>query len=142
MRRASLVVPIILLLIGACHAASPHAAPPPTGAARVPGAFELVGTVREEATGRPLADVLIVVDSLPTLRAGSGADGQYRIPAVPPGSYLVSARKIGYYTERREVGASCPVVIVDSGGRPIGGGGQCDPDRQVLNFYMRPLVLR
>lgn len=142
MTRSSLVALLVLLPVGACHAAARSATQVPSAAASALETFELVGTVRDEATGRPLAGVLIVVDSLSTLRTVSGADGTYRVPAIPRGSYFVSAHKLGYYVERREVGASCSVVIVDSAGRPISSGGPCDPDRQVLNFSMRSLVLR
>jgi hypothetical protein len=102
----------------------------------------LLGTVREEASGRPVAGVLIVVENLEEIRALTDSAGAYRIPALTYGSYTVTARKIGYYIERREIAASCPVVIVDTAGRPIGGGGPCDPDPQLLNFHLRPHTLR
>lgn len=86
MTRSPLVALLVLLLVGACHAAPRSATQVPSAAASARDTFELVGTVRDEATGRPLAGVLIVVDSLSALRTGSGADGTYRIPAILRGS--------------------------------------------------------
>lgn len=124
----------LLFAIGACKGQRPAvAAPPPSMASP----FELAGIVRDEATGRPLAGVLIVADSLPGRRAATDAVGAYRIVGLPRGTYTVSARTLGYYIERREIQVSCPVTIVDAAGKPIAGGGACDADLLVLNFLLR-----
>lgn len=126
-----------LLALGACRAVRPAPPPPPSAASVRSPVFDLAGVVRDEGTGRPLAGVLVVADALPGHRAITDPAGAYRISGLPRGWYAVSARKVGYYVERREVASDCPVVIVDGAGRPIGGGGPCDPAPQVLNFLLR-----
>ena len=50
----------------------------------------------------------------------------------------MSARKLGYYVERRRIAVSCPVVIVDDHGKVLDDGAPCDAIPATLNFYMRP----
>lgn len=66
----------------------------------------LSGRVTDAATGRPIAAVKVRLEeaALPTT---TGAEGTYRFPAVPAGTYTLTARQIGY--ER----ATRTVVVVD-----------------------------
>jgi hypothetical protein len=127
---------------GACRSSTRGAAVPLSPAASAHEAFDLVGTVRDDISGRAVAHVMITVDKDSTMRAQSDLDGRYRIAAVPMGSHFVSARRIGYYLENREVDATCPVVIDDSAGRPLSDPEPCDAAVQVLNFHMREHALR
>jgi hypothetical protein len=56
------------------------------------GAAVLTGTVRDAATKKPVADVVVTVTS-PALQGEqtvlTDAAGQYRIPSLPPGSYTI-----------------------------------------------------
>lgn len=132
-----------LLLAGAvaCAQAAPRpprvASAPASGANADEAVFNLAGTVRDEETGHPLSGVLVSVDSVDRAKAVTDSAGRYRIPGVPYGTYTVSARTLGYYRERREIGVSCPVVVVDSTGTPLAGLNACGPQRATLNFYLR-----
>ena len=53
------------------------------------------GTVTSQETGAPLAGAAVAVVGT-RLEAAAGADGRYTIAQVPPGSYRVRARLIGY----------------------------------------------
>jgi hypothetical protein len=82
------------------------------------------GTVVEKQSGRPLARALVVVQPL----AGSGGatasvrtnpNGHFEFPALPAGSYLVSAVKTGFasaeYGQKRWSAAGTPVTLAESG---------------------------
>lgn len=72
----------LLLVIGAGPAAAQQAG-------------QIVGTVVDKATGRPVSGVeLSLVGG--TAKAGSDLAGRFRLGAVPPGTYSVLARLIGY----------------------------------------------
>ncbi len=62
-------------------------APPPTGT--------IVGRVSDKKTGSALAGATVVVEGT-SRSATTSSDGRYRIAAVPPGTYTVQARYIGY----------------------------------------------
>jgi TonB-linked SusC/RagA family outer membrane protein len=78
--------------------------PPPVGQAQQareqPGALApetgvITGVVTAQETGVPLAEVRVTVEG--TGRSGtSGPDGRYTIDQVPPGTYRLHARLIGY----------------------------------------------
>jgi TonB-linked SusC/RagA family outer membrane protein len=53
------------------------------------------GTVTDATIGGPLVGVAIMVMGTP-LAATTGPDGQYSIAAVPPGTYRLRARRLGY----------------------------------------------
>jgi len=55
----------------------------------------LVGNVTAARTGEPLGGATIQVDGT-RLGAATAASGSYRIPNVPPGTYTVTARLLGY----------------------------------------------
>ncbi|HEV8357071.1 MAG TPA: TonB-dependent receptor [Gemmatimonadales bacterium] len=65
----------------------------------------VVGTVRDESTGRPVAGALV---SLPDLNRGTTTDetGRYSLTGVPPGPQHLSVRCFGY--ARRELHALVP----------------------------------
>jgi iron complex outermembrane receptor protein len=76
------------------------------------GAQDVTGTIRgvviDSATNQPVADVNVIVEG--TRRgAVTGSDGSYVIGAVPPGTYTVRARRIGF-------GAPAQSVTVTAGG--------------------------
>lgn len=135
----AMVVSLILSALVA-RAGGPMPAPVVFGAPD--STFDLSGVALEEATDRPMASVLIVVESDPPRRATTDAHRGFEFRGVLRGEYTVSARRIGYFVERREIDASCPMVVVDSAGRQIGGGGPCQPQRQRLTFLMRPHTVR
>ncbi|HEX5438155.1 MAG TPA: carboxypeptidase-like regulatory domain-containing protein [Gemmatimonadaceae bacterium] len=107
-----------------------------------PATFDLVGIVRAEVSGHPMPGVLIVVDSSRSHRVVTDSAGRYRITGLPRGSYTVSARRLGYYVERREITVTCPVVVTDEHGKVLSDGGPCDPSPATLNFYLRPHTVR
>lgn len=48
-----------------------------------------------DSTGAPVRDAVVIVQGI-FLRAGSGEAGDYRIERVPPGSYTMRVRRLGY----------------------------------------------
>ena len=81
--------PMVVLLAGAAALTATAAfAQAPTG--------QIQGTVRGQS-GAPLGAVTVTVTA--TRFGGvTGSDGRYTITAVPPGTYRVRARVIGYGT--------------------------------------------
>jgi TonB-linked SusC/RagA family outer membrane protein len=67
---------------------------------RQPGS--IAGTVRDAATGGPLAGVTVAVVGT-RLAGATGAEGRYAIPDVPPGTHQVRARLLGYLAAERAV---------------------------------------
>ena len=55
----------------------------------------ITGAVTDSASGQPLAGVTVFTLNAP-YRALTGDDGRYRIVNVPPGTYSLTARRIGY----------------------------------------------
>lgn len=55
----------------------------------------IAGTVRDATTSAPLAGVTVTATGT-HLAAQTNADGRYTMPAVPPGSYRLRARMLGY----------------------------------------------
>ena len=55
----------------------------------------IAGTVKDSTTGAPVADALVTVVGT-AFTAKTGADGRFTILAVPPGSYRVRVRMLGY----------------------------------------------
>ncbi|HEX9293610.1 MAG TPA: TonB-dependent receptor [Gemmatimonadales bacterium] len=53
------------------------------------------GTVRDAVTSGPLSGVAVIVVGTP-FGATTGPEGQYTISAVPPGTYRLRARRLGY----------------------------------------------
>ncbi|HEX5409858.1 MAG TPA: carboxypeptidase-like regulatory domain-containing protein [Gemmatimonadaceae bacterium] len=131
---------VVLLAAGACHSARPAGAPALADDAH--STFDLTGVVYDETSGRPLAGVLVVLEADPPRQSTTNDRGIYVITDAPRGEYAVSARRIGFFIERREVDATCPITLVDSAGRRIAGGGPCEPKHQRLNFLMRQHSVR
>lgn len=98
-----IAVPRLLLLVGAVVCASairaPLSAQQPTGT--------VIGQVVDSATRAPLPDVSVLVEG-----TGRGTvsreDGSFSIVGVPPGTYTVRARRIGF-------GSATATVTVTSG---------------------------
>ena len=68
---------------------------------RVIGA-DIVGTVREESTGEPVAGAVVALDDLGRA-AVTDADGVYRLAAVPPGPQHLSVRLLGFQSRSLHV---------------------------------------
>src|SRR5205814_6994435 len=68
----------------------------------------IAGVVTAQETGAALPEVRVTVSGT-ALAATSGPDGRYTIALVPPGTYRLQARLIGY-----EVG-EVPGVVVTAG---------------------------
>jgi hypothetical protein len=60
----------------------------------------ITGTVTDSAAGFPVGGVTISVTGL-NLGAQSADDGRYTFASVPPGTYTVEARRLGYAPMRR-----------------------------------------
>ena len=104
-----------LLLLPAVPASAVPVSPPPA-------AGDIVGLVRDSASGSPLrgATVLILAGSRTVARTQSDPYGRFRVHNLAPGSYDVSVRLIGFEPARR-------TALVDA------GGGDVD-----LDFRLRP----
>ena len=82
------------------------------------------GTVVEKQSGKPLARALVVVQPVggskgATASVRTGPSGHFEFPALPAGSYLVTASKTGFasaeYGQTRWSSAGTPVVLAESG---------------------------
>lgn len=82
----------LLLLLFTIALAAPAAAQ--TGA--------VTGRIVGAASAEPLADVQLRLDQT-SLGAITGADGRFVLSAVPPGTYVLIAQRLGLSTERREI---------------------------------------
>lgn len=91
--------------------------------------FTLVGVVREEAGGRPLAGVVVRVQGT-RHNALTDQAGRYRIEGLEGGTYTVEAIRVGYYSERRDIAFSTDVMCTQC-------ADAAHPER-VLHFSMRP----
>jgi protocatechuate 3,4-dioxygenase beta subunit len=78
------------------------------------------GVVLEQASGRPLARVVVRLDPVPNsggkaLNTRAGRSGQFVFPAVMPGIYLLVAVRDGYfpaaYGQRRPIGRGTPLEV-------------------------------
>ena len=70
------------------------------GNAQVQG-LRVRGTVYEAGTEAPLANVQVQLLAVPAWRTArvqgtTGADGTFLLPAVPPGNYVLAAKRAGY----------------------------------------------
>jgi hypothetical protein len=65
-------------------------------------AADIVGTVREESTGEPVAGAVVTLDDLGR-SAVTDADGAYRLAAVPPGPQHLSVRLLGFQSRSLHV---------------------------------------
>ncbi|HEY6210490.1 MAG TPA: carboxypeptidase-like regulatory domain-containing protein, partial [Gemmatimonadales bacterium] len=104
-RLAALVGPRLLLILAIVGAPAPGHGQSEAATLQLAA---IAGTVSDVATHEPLADVRILLEGT-KLGAASGIDGRYRIVAVPPGAYVLSARRLGY------VRATEHVAVPDSG---------------------------
>ena len=104
-RLAALVGPRLLLILAIVGAPAPGHGQSKAATLQLAA---IAGTVSDVATHEPLADVRILLEGT-KLGAASGIDGRYRIVAVPPGAYVLSARRLGY------VRATEHVTVPDSG---------------------------
>jgi hypothetical protein len=55
----------------------------------------IMGTVREDTTGRPLADVEVVIEALGR-RVFTDSAGRYALSGIQPGARLMLVRRVGY----------------------------------------------
>jgi outer membrane receptor protein involved in Fe transport len=69
---------------------------------------QLGGLVTDATNGRPIAGVVVRLEEA-SLTTNTGSEGTYRFPAVPAGTYTLTARQVGY---ERLVRA---VVVTDGG---------------------------
>lgn len=65
-------------------------------------AADIVGTVREESTGEPMAGAVVTLDDLGRA-AVTDANGAYRLAAVPPGPQHLSVRLLGFQSRSLHV---------------------------------------
>ena len=103
----------------------------------IPDAFELRGVVQIEATRRVSANAVVTLNTVPSREVVTDSTGRFRFKDVPFGTYSAEARRVGYYSERREIVVRCTPGVVDSTGRTLIAA-TCDRQLQVLNFYLRP----
>jgi len=64
------------------------------------GTGRIAGTVSDSAGGFPVAAVQVLVIGT-SLSAQTQSDGRYSIGGIPPGTYSVEARRLGYASTRR-----------------------------------------
>src|SRR2546421_6984989 len=78
------------------------------------------GVVLEQASGRPLARVVVRLDPVPnsggkSLNTRAGRSGQFAFPVIVPGLYLLVAVRDGYfpaaYGQRRPIGRGTPIKV-------------------------------
>jgi iron complex outermembrane receptor protein len=67
-----------------------------------PSTGTIDGIIRSASEHRPLSDVLVTIDGLPRT-ARSAADGRFRLPDVPAGTWTLVARRIGVESAERAV---------------------------------------
>jgi len=74
-----------------------------------------------DALGQPVdqAEVEARVIDLPTASASTGADGHYALPPLPAGTYVLSAAKAGWVSDRRVVALSAATMAQDLQLRPL-----------------------
>jgi TonB-dependent SusC/RagA subfamily outer membrane receptor len=72
----------------------------------------IVGTVTDAATHEPIPAVTLQLEGT-RFGALTGNDGRFRIPGVPPGTYALTARRIGYAK------ATHPVTVVADREAPV-----------------------
>jgi TonB-linked SusC/RagA family outer membrane protein len=87
-RRASIIAQALFLTLGAATTA-------------IAQNGRITGTVLDSSAAFPVAGVNIAITGT-TLSSVSGDNGRYTINAVPPGTYTVEARRLGYTPVRRE----------------------------------------
>ena len=97
------------------------------------------GVVTDEYTHKPLVGAIVWIND-GTQRAITGSTGRYRLDSLQYRHYTISARFIGYITERREVHAMCTVAVSDYQGHVVTPS-RCTAPVETLNFYMRPDVV-
>jgi len=90
----------IATLLGAALAAPVTVAHAQTG--------KLTGVVTDAETGKPIEGATVVIQGT-TLGANTSATGRFFVIQVPPGSYTVSARRLGY----QSVNATNVVLSID-----------------------------
>lgn len=84
------------------------------------------GRVLDERTGRPLQAGISLDYNSGAL--SSEVTGEYALPGLAPGVYLLEARAVGYVTTRRIAVTTCPDV-----------GRECRIGGARVDFRMRPL---
>jgi hypothetical protein len=113
------IVGAVIALLAAHTAALEQLPQPPARSAPPTATGSITGTVRRAADAAPLARARIIASSpaLPQPRVTlSGADGRYTLPALPAGTYAVTATRTGYATQTfgdGPVTAAAGVTVTD-----------------------------
>ena len=83
---------------GLAQTASPSSVPPPAASNN---RNDIAGAVTDSSTGQPLPTIEIVIRQDGRFVAGTFTDafGQFRVHNLPPGTYMVTARMIGYHAQ-------------------------------------------
>lgn len=113
------IVGAVIALFAADIAALEQLPQPPVRPAAPVATGSIAGAVRSAADAAPVARARIIASS-PALAQPrvtlSGADGRYAIPALPAGTYTVTATRTGYATQTFGSGrgtASAGVTVTD-----------------------------
>jgi TonB-linked SusC/RagA family outer membrane protein len=101
---ATYVVAALIIVLAALPAQAARAAQQATST--------VTGVVTDARSTQPVPGVSVLVVGT-RLGATTGADGRFRIVGVQSGSQVVSARRIGYSTQRRNVTVSSDQVVVN-----------------------------
>jgi hypothetical protein len=96
-------VPALAVAQAAEGAGAPDTLASPAEARRATS--EIAGSIVDSESNRPVVGAQIIVVGT-DLATTTGADGRYRIAAVPAGTAQVRARAVGYTTEERAVNLS------------------------------------
>ena len=91
----------LVLLVLALVAAFPSRAEA-QGFALVPAGPNTLSGIVTDSSGNPIADVSVFIERL-ARRVRTRADGRYHFDRIAPGRYSVTARRIGYVGETRDV---------------------------------------
>ncbi|MEO5814330.1 MAG: SusC/RagA family TonB-linked outer membrane protein [Gemmatimonadaceae bacterium] len=76
------------------------------------GTATITGVVTDARSKQPVSGASVIIINT-RFGAQTGADGRYRIGGVPSGSAIVSARRIGYATQRHTAAANGDQVVVN-----------------------------
>ena len=76
------------------------------------GNAQISGVVTDRATGDPLPGASVFVEGT-TLGSATNEEGEYNLPRVPAGSYVLIASYIGYQDARMEITVSGQDIVVD-----------------------------
>ncbi|HYP08041.1 MAG TPA: carboxypeptidase regulatory-like domain-containing protein [Bryobacteraceae bacterium] len=95
--------------------------------AQEPAAGSVRGSVRNSVTGEPLRKAEVTLRSVPAnvdtrpFAVETDASGQFHFPSVPTGSYLLTARRIGFLPAENVPRRQAPKAVTVAAGQEVDG---------------------